>query len=207
MIYSIGHSTWSAAKFLDEMGHVQYLWDIRSHPTSKWEQFRRENMDGWMSAAGKKYEWHPELGGWSTRHLPLKDHFAQFDVDITPYAKGKFPKQRIGKQTTMLQTLPMWTNQGLWDYQFFMTLPEFMNGIKVLIERSRTESIAICCAELLWWKCHRSMVADYIVYLGHDIQHIMDGKLISHRSVLGNRAERYNKYVLQTWREYKQTGG
>lgn len=204
MIYSIGHSTLTEDAFLNTLGVVPCLWDIRSHPTSKWPQFYKNNMEVWLPVASKQYEWHPELGGWDKRHAYLITEFAVFDVDVTTYTSGKFPKQRIGKGL-VTQDTPSWTNQGLWDYQFFMTLPEFMDGVDVLIERGKTEDIAICCAEVLWWKCHRSMVADYIVYLGYDVVHLIGSKQTSHKSALGNRLERYHKYVLQAWSNRKGT--
>lgn len=33
---------------------------------------------------------------------------------------------------------------------------------------------AILCAELLWWRCHRRLIADVLVSLGVDVVHIRD---------------------------------
>ena len=38
--------------------------------------------------------------------------------------------------------------------------------------------VAIMCAEAVWWRCHRSLVAEALLVRGHDVQHIMGpGKL------------------------------
>jgi len=29
------------------------------------------------------------------------------------------------------------------------------------------------CAEALWWRCHRRIIADYLLALGEDVFHIM----------------------------------
>jgi uncharacterized protein (DUF488 family) len=33
---------------------------------------------------------------------------------------------------------------------------------------------AIMCAELLWWRCHRRIIADVLVSIGYDVRHIRD---------------------------------
>ena len=38
------------------------------------------------------------------------------------------------------------------------------------------------CAEALWWRCHRSIVADYLTSLGQQVLHIgSDAKTTAHR--------------------------
>ena len=32
------------------------------------------------------------------------------------------------------------------------------------------------CAEVLWWRCHRRMIADVMVSLGARVIHILDAK-------------------------------
>lgn len=96
MIFSIGHSTHEPDKFLALMRGVQVLIDIRSHPNSKWEWWRRENM-GWIADAGIELIWEPRLGGWTAQHFArYHEQMAQVGVDVGAYSKGVFPKQRIG---------------------------------------------------------------------------------------------------------------
>jgi len=32
------------------------------------------------------------------------------------------------------------------------------------------------CAEAVWWRCHRSMIADALCVRGVEVVHILDGK-------------------------------
>lgn len=79
-----------------------------------------------------------------------------------------------------------------------MSLPEFLAGADRLIERGRTEDVGIMCCECLWWKCHRSMIADYLCFRGGDAVHLQP-QLKAHSKALGNRLERYDPDVFSAW--------
>lgn len=193
MIYTIGHSNLSKPDFLNLLGD-RTLIDIRSHPESVHQQFELLELENWI----EDYKWFPGLGGWREDHLILAEYFKQFDVDITAY-KGKFPRQRICKKRKDVDlNNTSWTNYGLWDYQFFMTLPEFKRDADDLIELASNTDVAIMCCECLWWKCHRSMVADYLTFRGVESIHLQP-KLTKHSTVIKDRLKRYHPMVLETW--------
>jgi hypothetical protein len=196
VIYSIGHSTRQPEEFNELLrAHgATHLVDIRSHPTSKWEWFWKDTMPDWLEAP---YIWEPRLGGWTEAHVDAVDQLA-IPVDISPYVKGQFPKQHIAQTQENEPDKPRWTSIGLWDYQYFTVLPEFHQGCLEL-----PDGAAIMCAEALWWKCHRSMVADYLWQVcGIDVQHIMSPKqLTAHSRALGNRLERYELDVQEIWHQ------
>jgi len=218
-IYTIGHSTLDKESFLKLADPVTTIIDVRSHPTSRWEQHRKEELEQWLPSSGVGYEWWPELGGWTKRHLGLADKMKEHFVDVQAYANGKFPKQRIGKNfghpdqvELQLEKRPTWYNQGLWDYSWFMSLPEFVEGGERLIERGRRDDVAIMCCECKWWCCHRSMISDFLAWRGIDSFHLMprirqknkvkytDGiKITRHFDSLGNRLERYDPGVAKAW--------
>lgn len=208
-IHTFGHSTLpeEAGQKLLRDNDISTLIDVRSHPTSKWPQWRLEALSLWnASNCGIEYRWWPELGGWDKRHLPLADQMAKYGVDVPVYARGKFPKQRIGVLKPGCSCggsdRPSWTNQGLWDYQFFMTLPEFDRRLDQLIAEfdNPDKHCAIMCCELLWWKCHRSMIADRLANLDVPCIHLQP-KLTPHVRALGNRLERYHPDVAAHWAE------
>jgi uncharacterized protein (DUF488 family) len=200
MIYSIGHSTLEIPKFLELTKEIEIILDIRSHPTSHWPQYRQEEMQRWLPENGKKYEWEPGLGGWDKRHAPLLEEMNQYDVDLTSYLKGKFPKQTIAKKIQnypLFENLkPTWTNRGLYDYSFFMKTEEFKESLKKLIQRK--ENIGILCCEALPWRCHRSMVADALLHFGIDVTHLQP-KRTMHSCVIGNRLSRYDSRIIESW--------
>src|SRR4029453_14148147 len=39
--------------------------------------------------------------------------------------------------------------------------------------RGRARRCAIMCAETLWWRCHRRIIADYLVSAGETVFHIL----------------------------------
>lgn len=218
MIYTFGHSTLSEPAALEVLrGKVTTVIDVRSHPGSKWPQFNRENLQRWLPEAGVGYEWWPELGGWDRRHLPLAEEMSVHGVDLPVYARGKFPKQRIGKSffpdpgQAVQEVLPgivrpYWNNQGLWDYEWFMSLDEFLDGADRLVERGAKEDVAIMCCEVLWWKCHRSMVADYLAFKGVEAIHLQP-KVTPHSKALGNRLDRYEPEVRAKWSVHRPSTG
>jgi uncharacterized protein (DUF488 family) len=55
-----------------------------------------------------------------------------------------------------------------------MEKEEFKEGIKVLLELAKRSRAAVMCAEAVWWRCHRSLIADYLKAAGHTVIHIMD---------------------------------
>ncbi len=176
------------------------VWDLRSHPGSRYAQFSRERLEVSVPAAGIVYRWEPRLGGWRDVHLPLATKFAEVGVDITAYVGRKFPKQRIAAALEA-QTTPCWYNAGLYDYQWFMTLEEFLVASDDLIEAAKRLRVGIMCAEVLPWKCHRSMVCDYLWYRGVDAIHLQP-KLKPHSAMLGNRLDRYLPAVKEIWQRH-----
>ena len=57
-----------------------------------------------------------------------------------------------------------------------METEEFKNGVRELLELSASARVAVMCAEAVWWKCHRSLIADYFKAEGHEVVHIVDAK-------------------------------
>lgn len=203
MIFTLGHSTLSVADFINNIPNIQTIADIRSHPTSsKWTHFTKEEMSQWLPNYGKKYIWMPQLGGWRTEHVfnaELVHNMSTHGVDITVY-HGKFPKQRIAAtRPDVDDKKPTWVSQGLYDYSWFMTLPEFHQGAKDLVAMAKDENVAIVCSEARWWRCHRSMVSDYLYYYKVDSYHIINGKSKPHSDRIGNRIERYDQQIINTW--------
>ena len=56
-----------------------------------------------------------------------------------------------------------------------METAEFANGIARLQQMAEShDTTAIMCAEAMWWKCHRSLIADYLKAHGVAVIHIID---------------------------------
>ncbi len=69
-----------------------------------------------------------------------------------------------------------WKNSSFRAYADHMESEGFRIGIDVLLGIARVERTAIMCAEALWWRCHRGLIADYLKILGIEVFHIVDAK-------------------------------
>ncbi len=67
-----------------------------------------------------------------------------------------------------------WRNASFRAYADHMESEEFRNGVKDLLELAREARTAVMCAESLWWRCHRSLISDYLKAAGHQVIHILD---------------------------------
>ncbi len=69
-----------------------------------------------------------------------------------------------------------WKNPSFRAYADHMESEEFKNGIEELLELTEEKRTAIMCAEALWWRCHRSLIADFLKAKGIEVIHVLDGK-------------------------------
>lgn len=198
MIFTVGHSTLPEADFLDLLRPVEVLVDVRSHPSSKWPQHRKESLEEALPRYGRRYVWEPDLGGWTEKYQQHRDFAISHGVDFDVYARGKFPKQRIAANLEPGAS-PIWYNQGLYDYSWFMATPEFLAAADRLLSLARSTNVAIMCCEAMWWKCHRSMIADYAFVRGRDSYHIMGTGFKAHSTAIGNRLQRYESGIKDAW--------
>ena len=74
-----------------------------------------------------------------------------------------------------------WRNEMFRGYADYMETEEFREGIDRLLELAGESRTAIMCAEAVWWKCHRSLIADYLKAKGITVLHILgEGKAEEH---------------------------
>src|SRR5256885_9267508 len=75
-----------------------------------------------------------------------------------------------------------WRNEAFRGYADYMETDDFQKGIERLIDLGEESgAIAIMCAEAVWWRCHRSLISDYLKARGVDVLHILDrGKVEPH---------------------------
>ena len=67
-----------------------------------------------------------------------------------------------------------WKNASFRAYADHMETEEFRNGVKDLLQLAGDARAAVMCAESLWWRCHRSLISDYLKAAGHRVVHILD---------------------------------
>lgn len=59
-----------------------------------------------------------------------------------------------------------WRNKSFRNYADYMQTADFADGMDELMQRARTETSAIMCAEAVPWRCHRSLVGDALLARG-----------------------------------------
>lgn len=148
-VFTVGHGTRSVdelAAILRAAG-VTVLVDVRRHPGSRRSpQFGKQALAASLSALGVRYEWWGEELGGRRTASPSSRHVALRDPAFRGYA----------------------------DY---METPAFCQAIERLEALARSGEVpSILCAETLWWRCHRRLVADALVARGITTVHLLDAR-------------------------------
>ncbi|HBB97763.1 MAG TPA: Fe-S cluster assembly protein HesB [Blastocatellia bacterium] len=66
-----------------------------------------------------------------------------------------------------------WRNESFRGYADYMETNAFRAGIDRLLNIAATQRTAIMCSEAVWWRCHRSLISDYLKVKGIEVNHIM----------------------------------
>jgi uncharacterized protein (DUF488 family) len=145
-VCTIGHSTRTIEEFIEALqAHgIKLVADVRLLPGSK------RNPQFNRETLGKSLT----AGGIGYEHFP---------------ELGGRRKPRQDSRNTA------WRNDAFRGYADYMETPEFVAGIARLEEGTESRSAAaIMCAEAVWWKCHRSLIADYLKAQGAEVIHIIN---------------------------------
>jgi uncharacterized protein (DUF488 family) len=75
----------------------------------------------------------------------------------------------------------VWRNPSFRAYADYMDTHEFREGLARLVLLARRKRTAIMCSEAVWWRCHRSLIADALKVAGIQVMHILDRhKIVDH---------------------------
>ena len=67
-----------------------------------------------------------------------------------------------------------WRNASFRGYADYLATAEFSEGLGELLTLAKRLRTALMCSEALWWRCHRSLIADVLSLRGCTVVHIMD---------------------------------
>jgi uncharacterized protein (DUF488 family) len=67
-----------------------------------------------------------------------------------------------------------WRNASFRGYADYIASAEFADGLNQLLEVAARLRTAIMCAETVWWRCHRALIADVLCVQGIRVVHIID---------------------------------
>lgn len=83
----------------------------------------------------------------------------------------------------------VWRNSSFRGYAGHTRTPAFLEAMEVPLAEAEVRRTAVMCAESVWWRCHRRLIADFaLVARGVPVHHLMpDGRLRPHRATPGVR--------------------
>jgi uncharacterized protein (DUF488 family) len=152
-VFTIGHSTRPLPEFMHLLREVQIelLVDVRAVPRSRTNpQFNIDTLSAALAAVGIGYVHLSALGG--LRHR---------------------------RKTATGSPNALWQNISFRNYADYAGTEAFRVGLEELEVLASTKRCAIMCAEALWWRCHRRIIADYLLAHGIPVAHIMGpGKIV-----------------------------
>jgi uncharacterized protein (DUF488 family) len=150
-VFTIGHSTRSIEDFIALLAGagVDCVADVRRFPVSRRHpQFNGESLAQALQAAGIAYRHFPALGG---RRSAIA---------------GSGPSPHT-----------LWREAAFRNYADYADTPAFRAAFAALRQLAEGRRVAVMCAEAVWWRCHRRIIADYLIAAGIAVEHILDGKI------------------------------
>ena len=66
-----------------------------------------------------------------------------------------------------------WQNQSFHNYADYALSDAFGSALDELTAIASERRTAIMCAEAVWWRCHRRIIADYLLTRGREVFHLM----------------------------------
>ncbi len=145
--YTIGHSTHPIAGFalLLQQAGCDLVVDVRTIARSRTNpQFNGDTLPASLSGYGIGYVHLAALGGLRGRR------------------KGAPPSPN-----------DWWENASFRNYADYAATAPFRAALQELRALGQTRRCAIMCAEAVWWRCHRRIIADYLLFEGESVFHIM----------------------------------
>ena len=84
-----------------------------------------------------------------------------------------FPELGGRRKTLKDSKNTAWRNDAFRGYADYMETEDFKEGISRLEDFASQYKTAYMCSEAVWWRCHRSLVSDYLKWKGWQVMHIM----------------------------------
>lgn len=123
------------------------------------------------------------------RSLPGSRKFPQFDKENLIISLDEVGVQYIhsadlgGRRKVKSDSKnTRWNNTSFRAYADYMETQAFEHAVVELEHKALKQPTAYMCSEAVWWRCHRSMVSDYLKVKDWTVLHIMGtGKFKEHR--------------------------
>ncbi len=147
VFFTIGHSTRSLPELIELLrgAGVTLLVDVRTVPRSRTNpQFNMDSLPRALAPSGIDYQHIGQLGGLRSRR------------------RGSPPSPN-----------DFWENASFRNFADYTATDDFRQGLETLRRLAEKRCCAVMCAEAVWWRCHRRIIADYLIAGGDTVVHIM----------------------------------
>ena len=122
------------------------------------------------------------------RSFPGSRKFPHFNAEALAVSLREagieyIPFKQLGGRRKVRPDSPhtVWRNEAFRGYADYMDTDDFKKGIEELLQLAAKKRTAIMCSEAVWWRCHRSMISDYLKSICVTVIHIMaPGKTEEH---------------------------
>lgn len=115
--------------------------------------------------------------------MPRSRTNPQYNLDVLPdelasWQIGHEQNPDLGglrkkSKTVLPEVNSFWINQSFHNYADYALSGAFRTGLSRLLELCRNRWCAIMFSEAVWWRCHRRIVADYLLHGGRTVFHLM----------------------------------
>jgi uncharacterized protein (DUF488 family) len=114
------------------------------------------------------------------RTIPRSRHNPQFNRDTLPKSLGAVDigylhVAELGGLRHSVADSPNggWRNKSFQGFADYMLTTGFAAGMTLLAHAAAQKQTVIMCAEVVPWRCHRSLIADALLVSGYPVEHIM----------------------------------
>ena len=66
-----------------------------------------------------------------------------------------------------------WRVEAFRAYADYLASPDYIEARDALMATARVERTCVMCAEAVWWRCHRRLIADDFTARGWTVMHLM----------------------------------
>jgi uncharacterized protein (DUF488 family) len=151
------------------------IWTV-GHSTHTAEQFRSilESHEIELIADVRRFPGSRRLPQFSSERLEADLADAGILYTWIPELGGR-------RRASGVSVASRWRNASFQAYAEHIRTEEFAAGLEELMMLSQGARTAIMCAEVLWWRCHRRIIADVVTALGVEVLHIRGSQPELHR--------------------------
>ncbi len=114
------------------------------------------------------------------RRLPGSRRLPQFDQDTLAQSLAEvgigyrwFPELGGRRRARKDSHNTAWRNLSFRGYADHLESEEFAHGFQELMTLAKEKRITLMCAEAVWWRCHRGLIADVLRIRGVEVLHIL----------------------------------